>query len=194
MPRRAISPGRSPLAPTWALANSRSTLLRDDFHPDPPGSRPHPRAGHPRIPARAAGLAARAREVIECALKTYPHAVARAEARGEDPPSFLDVLHRYARPDRDAPGAPPGPVTDAYTLYMSRIQARDIGSVRLHSVVVNALRLYIVRATTDGDDGYIELYDARGTLLAAGATLVDQVRWISRQSLRGALPPPEIEP
>ena len=47
-------------------------------------------------------------------------------------------------------------------------EERDLGSVRLYRWTVEHYRVWAIRTSTDGDDSYIELFDANGVLLASG--------------------------
>jgi hypothetical protein len=54
--------------------------------------------------------------------------------------------------------------------------------------------VYAVRVTTDGDDGWLELYDERGTELGVGRTYVELIAWGDRATIRAAVENGEFPP
>lgn len=89
----------------------------------------------------------------------------------------------------------PKGVREAYEFYRTRFEDADLGSAREYAVPVAGATTYAVRVRTDGDDGYLEVYDAKGKFLAAGRTYLEVVAWGTRDWLRaqverpGELPP-----
>jgi hypothetical protein len=63
----------------------------------------------------------------------------------------------------------PSQVQQAYALYKTW-EDRDLGSARVVKADVDGRVVFGVHATTDGDDSYLELYSARGELLASGVS------------------------
>jgi hypothetical protein len=71
-----------------------------------------------------------------------------------------------------APTTGPQSLQRAYAFYRSW-EDNDLGSVRLLRTQVNGQTVYALHTTTDGDDGFLELYSGRGALLASGTTGFD---------------------
>lgn len=71
-----------------------------------------------------------------------------------------------------APTTGPESVQRAYALYRSW-EDNDLGSVRLLKTTANSQPVYALHTTTDGDDGYLELFTEKGALLATGTTGFD---------------------
>ncbi len=122
-----------------------------------------------------------------------------SEGEGDDPeevcPTSTELSPTGERADRDKA---PASVREAYEFYKKHIQDEDIGSVRDCVVPVGRRRTYAVRVRTDGDDGFLEVYDARGRFLAAGRTYLEIVAWGDRDWLRARVKspadlPPELK-
>jgi hypothetical protein len=89
----------------------------------------------------------------------------------------------------------PQEVRDAHAYYHQHYSEADIGSARVYRVPAAGKTTYAVRVTTDGDDGYLEVYGERGGLLAAGRTYLELIAWGDREWLRAqALEPGELPP
>lgn len=71
-----------------------------------------------------------------------------------------------------APTTGPESVQRAYALYRSW-EDNDLGSVRLLKTTANGQPVYALHTTTDGDDGFLELFSEKGALLASGTTGFD---------------------
>jgi hypothetical protein len=78
----------------------------------------------------------------------------------------------------------PGEVREAAEYYYNRVEAEDWGSVRVYRVPTDHGETYAVRVTTDGDDGWIEVYDLKGHLLGAGRTYLERIAWAPREEVR----------
>lgn len=107
-------------------------------------------------------------------------AAARSWAQGFNFGS-ASAVRRLAVPRASAPSTGPEAVQRAYALYSSW-EARDLGSARLLEAKVDGKDVFALHTTTDGDEGFLELYDAKGAALATGTTGFDQagkrtVRW-----------------
>ncbi|MEO1210965.1 MAG: hypothetical protein AAFX78_15685 [Cyanobacteria bacterium J06638_20] len=78
----------------------------------------------------------------------------------------------------------PDAVQDAYQYYQENVAERDRGTVDLEPLTFENGLVYAVRAATDGDDGWLELYDASGALLRTGRTYIELVAWGDRDEIR----------
>jgi hypothetical protein len=93
------------------------------------------------------------------------------------------------------PAALPEPVRQAHEFYKQHFEDADIGWARALQVPAGDRTTYAIRVHTDGDDGYLEVYDDQGGFLAAGRTYLEVVAWGDLDWLRaqaespGELPP-----
>ncbi|MBE9010783.1 hypothetical protein IQ250_11245 [Pseudanabaenaceae cyanobacterium LEGE 13415] len=71
----------------------------------------------------------------------------------------------------------PQPVLEAYNYYYDQVASADWGSVSVSQEKIQNQDVYAVTVSTDGDDGWAELFDATGQELGAARTLCDQVAW-----------------
>jgi hypothetical protein len=88
----------------------------------------------------------------------------------------------------------PAEVFAAYIYYVETVSDADWGGVGVYRVPVGGDVTYAVRVWTDGDDGWLEVYDQSGELLGAGRTYIELVGWGDRDQVRalvhtGGLPP-----
>jgi hypothetical protein len=72
----------------------------------------------------------------------------------------------------------PTEIFNSYRYYLQTVQDRDIGSVRAFRVPMARIEVYAVRVTTDGDDGWLEIFDGKGKLLGAARTYLEIVSWL----------------
>jgi hypothetical protein len=89
-------------------------------------------------------------------------------------------------------------VREAYEFYRTHFEEADIGSARDYVVPAGRKTTYAIRVRTDGDDGYLEIYDEKGKFLAAGRTYLEIVAWGPREWLRAQVAqpsdlPPELQ-
>jgi len=106
-------------------------------------------------------------------------------------------LSEYAMPplseSENRLGMPDAMLT-AYDYYHERIAAKDLGSVYGVTLLVGEQITFGIVVTTDGDDGWLEVYDIEGQPLGAARTYLDKVAWGDCQEMRtlvstSALPP-----
>src|SRR5262249_4162083 len=141
----------------------------------PRSNRWHTRPGRP-LPGVGEGgerfmsrnLAPAARDYFEQALREHYLARYRAYLRDEEhDQGFLeDHMLRWEKWRENQLGLPEE-VYAAHLFYVQHFTDADIGSDRVFKVTVGGKDVYAVRTTTDGDDSYLELYDAGGALLGA---------------------------
>jgi hypothetical protein len=101
---------------------------------------------------------------------------------------------RVRRAERDRL---PAGVREAFDFYWEHFEEADIGFARVYQVRANQQQTYAVRVRTDGDDGFLEVYDAEGNFLVAGRTYLEIVAWGNRDWLRAQVAhpanlPPEL--
>ncbi len=79
----------------------------------------------------------------------------------------------------------PAKVQDAHQYYFENVEEKDFGVVRLHQVMLTDEQVYVIYVTTDGDDGWVELYSEEGTELSIGRLYLELVGWGTKKFLRG---------
>ena len=135
------------------------------------------------------------RTEFENRLKQYwdaRYAAARQDVDVQE--RFLDAykIPREAV-QQGQPTIPPS-VQEAYAYYLQTVEAQAWGSVALYRVPVGDQPVYAVRVTTDGDDGWLELYDDQGTELGVGRTYLELVGWGDRATTRAQVQTGEFPP
>ena len=81
------------------------------------------------------------------------------------------------------PALPPA-ATQAYRFYADAVEAADWGNVYLLQPTVQGRPCYLIYVTTDGDDGWLELYGRDGAFLGAARRYLELVSWDDPQMLR----------
>ena len=135
-------------------------------------------------------------QLREHLVASYRAARAFDRGEGDDPesvcPRDTELGPSATRAER---AGLPQEVREAYEFYKGHFEDADIGSARDYVVSAGGKKTYAIRVRTDGDDGYLEIYDESGRFLAAGRTYLEVVAWGSRAWLRaqaaqpGGLPP-----
>jgi hypothetical protein len=74
----------------------------------------------------------------------------------------------------------PGAVLEAYDFY----KAIRHEQVTVSKVSVQDRNTYAVRVRTDGDDGWLEVFDDQGKLIGSSLTFLDIVSWEDREAIR----------
>ena len=100
---------------------------------------------------------------------------------------FAEMVSQETRPDkafsisRKAYNAQkdqfPEAVQKAYDHYIENVEMADWGSARLYQPTVEDHAVFVVLVTTDGDDGWLEIYDEQGEAIGLGKTYLGEVKW-----------------
>lgn len=115
----------------------------------------------------------------------------------------------------DRLGSYPEAVKQAIQFYLEKVEYADWGSVRLYQLTFTVANFseviptegdidfqtnfqeemaalhsqefpfYVVKVTTDGDDGWLELFDNGGLAIGFGRTYVELVGWETQEEIRG---------
>ncbi|MGL5807072.1 MAG: hypothetical protein ACRC2R_06785 [Xenococcaceae cyanobacterium] len=90
----------------------------------------------------------------------------------------------------------PNSFWESYSFYYTKVSMADFGSVCAFRLIIKEQNTIAVRVTTDGDDGWLEIYDDRGKNLGAARTNTSSIAWRELKWIRTQFPayPPEIEP
>jgi len=124
---------------------------------------------------RAAYLAVKNGEDANLAVRKFVESNAGVGALFRKGSSFGAVID--ARPGQPARAEVPKHVLEAFDVYY-QAEAADWASATLKAVHFGGRDLYAVHLGTDGDDGYLELFEADGTPLASGRLWADDfARW-----------------
>lgn len=78
----------------------------------------------------------------------------------------------------------PPTVAQAYQFYADAVEAADWGNVYLLQPTIQGRPCYLIYVTTDGDDGWLELYGRDGSFLGAARRYLELLAWGDRQTLR----------
>jgi hypothetical protein len=128
----------------------------------------------------------------------YYRASISEDEDAEDPeelyPKSTELGRSLKQPD---PGTLPPAVQEAYQHYKKHVMDEDWGTVRVYHVRAGKTGTYAVRVTTDGDDGWLEVYSETGALLGAGRTYIELVAWGTPESIRAQIAgrqfPPDLD-
>jgi hypothetical protein len=109
----------------------------------------------------------------------------RAYLRGKETKGKYNELGRSATWIKRADhGQLPEEVRAAHGYYRKHFEETDLGSAGVYRVSANRNPIYAIRVTTDGDDGFLEVYDSKGTFVAAARRYIEVVAWGSQAWLR----------
>ncbi len=106
------------------------------------------------------------------ALRDYWQHEYRAYLAGEE--TLREFLEDSPRSDVNTL---PEQVAAAYTYYYEQVELADWGNVRVHTVTASPIPTYAVYVTTDGDDGWLEVYQHDGSLLGAARLYIELIGW-----------------
>ena len=85
---------------------------------------------------------------------------------------------------RSAAESAPATVQESLAFYVEHVERADWGSVYLYRVRVAARGIWAVHVSTDGDDGWLEIYDEGGRLLGAARSYIELLAWGPRADMR----------
>jgi hypothetical protein len=139
--------------------------------------------------------AARLKEYYSQRYRAYLAFSETGEDAAEKYPPDIELSPLAGRLTREDRERLPDAVREAYDFYWKHFENEDIGSARVYRVPAGKKETFAVRVRTDGDDGYLEVYDAKGKFLAAGRTYIEVIAWGSRDWLREQVArPSELPP
>ncbi|MGG6296776.1 hypothetical protein ACQ4M4_20470 [Leptolyngbya sp. AN02str] len=132
-------------------------------------------------------------------LKAYwrEHYQAYIEQRDPAPShSFLNQRQSLADMMTEAHALPQS-VCDAYRYYAEHVMDQDWGSVAIATLRIQNDWVYVVHVDTDGDDGWLEVFDEQGHSLGTGRTYLELIAWGDTATLREQVNtgefPPELD-
>jgi hypothetical protein len=80
----------------------------------------------------------------------------------------------------------PATVAEARDFFNDSVS--DWGAASVHRQTIGARDVLYVHVGTDGDAGWLEVFDATGTFLCAAAIEGNEVEWESREAARERIP------
>ncbi len=120
-----------------------------------------------------------AQQFIERALRRYWQGrYALTLAGHEESLRFLQRDEKLPTPTL------PAAVAEAYQYYFTAVERADWGNVYLLSPNIDGRPFYMIYVTTDGDDGWIELYSLDGSTLGTARRYLELVSWGDQTTLR----------
>ncbi|HEY8226380.1 MAG TPA: hypothetical protein VIG25_13960 [Pyrinomonadaceae bacterium] len=76
----------------------------------------------------------------------------------------------------------PNPVRESHDFYKN---CDDWGGAVILKIKVEGRDTYVVYVTTDGDDGWVEVFDEKGGILGAARTYIELIAWGPVDQVRG---------
>ncbi len=133
--------------------------------------------------------AERVRQFCESELKAYWQKKYTAYCEGQETNIPLSLCQNLLTPLQVAQNRDgiPQRVLDAYKFYDEYVMQQDWGSVTLARVAIADQDTYVIRVTTDGDDGWLEIFDTTGKVLGAARTYLELVSWGEIKPIRAAV-------
>jgi hypothetical protein len=86
-------------------------------------------------------------------------------------------------------------IHDAYGYYIQHVRDQDWGNAHLIHLWIGETEVYAVHVTTEGDDGWIEVFTAEGELAGAARRYMELLAWedssegIRERVQNGSFPP-----
>lgn len=133
--------------------------------------------------------AASVRQFCESELKTYWQKKYSAYCEGHETDIPLSLCQNPLTPlqiSQNRDGIPQRAL-DAYKFYDEHVMQQDWGSVTLARVAIADQDTYVIRVTTDGDDGWLEVFDPTGKVLGAARAYLELVSWGEIKAIRAAV-------
>lgn len=79
----------------------------------------------------------------------------------------------------------PAAVTNGYNYYLKHICGRGLGGIGVYKLPCDGHDTYAIRVSTDGSDGWLEVYDRHGQEVGTARTYIDLIGWGNREEIRG---------
>ncbi len=132
-----------------------------------------------------------ARGFYEGEVQEYWQQRYNAYLNDEDFDVYAWEVYQVDREDSNHPGT----IRDSVQFYVEQVENKDFGVVRLYKIPFDAedlsgleevdeLSLFVNQVLTDGDDGWIELFDGQGRALGYGRTYIELVAWGLKNTIR----------
>ncbi|MCU0551808.1 MAG: hypothetical protein MUC48_20905 [Leptolyngbya sp. Prado105] len=107
------------------------------------------------------------------------------KAQAEDVQTFLaNPAITLNLNDEEERSMIPQSVLDAYDYYVAEVEAADWGTVSATIEKIQNQEVLAITVTTDGSDGWVELFDLEGKQLGAARTLEEWTAWGNINEIR----------
>jgi len=92
-------------------------------------------------------------------------------------------------------------IEESFHFYLKEVEEEDCGSVWVYRLPVSNIEqedtyVILVLTETDGDDGWIEVFDTKGILIGTGRTYIEVIHWedqgVVRETVRTGEMPEEL--
>lgn len=103
------------------------------------------------------------------------------------------ILESY-RMSRDATSTLAAPIQEAFDYYYREVEANDWGSVAIYLNFLYDRYVLVVLTTTDGEDGWVELYSEDGEEIGVGRLYIELIGWGDRDMIRAMTRTGEFPP
>lgn len=100
------------------------------------------------------------------------------------PEKHEDVIESFWMNDLDRL---PDNVQEAFRFYKENVEDGDFGSVRVYKYSSAIVPIYVVGTSTDGDVGYLEIYNQTGEPITYGRYDANKINWCDRETTREPL-------
>ncbi len=123
----------------------------------------------------------------ETILQYFTDMIAQEEVPSED---FYINRKLFKNTKDDFPSS----VQEAYAFYLENVEYADWGSASLYQIEIESIEdeVFAIHTTTDGDDGWLEIYDIEGTNLGYGRFYLTKIVFkgieVREQVMKGGLP------
>jgi hypothetical protein len=77
-------------------------------------------------------------------------------------------------------------ILDSYDFYLGNVSG--FGSVQGYKAKIQTHEIFVIRASTVGDDGWLEVFDRDGQNIGAARTLLERISWGEIEIIRSYIP------
>ncbi|MEL7036448.1 MAG: hypothetical protein AAFO04_12620 [Cyanobacteria bacterium J06592_8] len=74
--------------------------------------------------------------------------------------------------------------SEAYTFYQQNVEDADWGNVQLYQARIENINVYIIYVSTDGDDGWLEIYNDQDQGLGFAQYDFETLNWSDQETIR----------
>ncbi len=97
---------------------------------------------------------------------------------------FMEKFMQTKQMEISSKSRVPSLVKESHQFYFQNVQQADWGNVYALKFKVIRKTVYAIYVTTDGDDGWVELYDAQNNYLGSARRYIELLGWTDIPTLR----------